>query len=117
MNANEYQVKAARTMDGDCSNDFDDLEISLIWNSLGLVGEAGEIAEHIKKGILHKHGIDKGELKRELGDVLWYLSALCTRLDFSLADVMQTNIDKLLTRYPDGFSYEDSHRRIDQQDA
>lgn len=41
----------------------------LIWTAIGLVGEAGEVAELVKKGVFHRHGIDKEKLKNELGDV------------------------------------------------
>ena len=75
---------------------------------LGLSGESGEIAEKIKKAI-HKSGGDdsafdkilneqKESLQKELGDVLWYLSALATELDISLSDVANTNLKKLYSR-------------------
>lgn len=50
---------------------------------------------------------------KELGDVLWYVAALCTKADLDMGEVMQGNIDKLRRRYPDGFSSEDSKRRVD----
>lgn len=88
-------------------------EISIAWNALGLAGEAGEVAELAKKGVFHQHGVDVDAFKKELGDVLWYTAALCTRLGLDMSDVMQLNIDKLRTRYPDGYSSEDSKRRVD----
>jgi NTP pyrophosphatase (non-canonical NTP hydrolase) len=92
-----------------------DDDMLLVWNALGLAGEAGEVAELVKKGILHQHGLDRDRLKKELGDVLWYAAALCTRLGVDMGEVMQGNIDKLLERYPEGYSAADSQRRVDTQ--
>jgi NTP pyrophosphatase (non-canonical NTP hydrolase) len=75
----------------------------IAWNALGLAGEAGEVADLIKKGIFHQKGLDKENLKKELGDVLWYLTALCSDLGLSLEEVMQHNIKKLKARYPEGY--------------
>lgn len=69
---------------------------------LGLVGESGEVAEKIKKTIRDDNGIitnkKKEEIKKELGDVLWYLSQLCNELGIDLADVAETNLKKLKSR-------------------
>ena len=113
MNANDYQKLAARTLIDRPDFVLSDGDIMLLWNALGLAGEAGEVAELVKKGILHQHGLDRERLKKELGDVLWYAAALCTRLGLDLSEVMQANIDKLYERYPDGFSATDSRRRVD----
>ena len=84
-----------------------------VWNAIGLAGEAGEVAEHIKKGVFHQHGIDREKLAKELGDVLWYAAALCTKSGLDMGEVMQANVDKLRKRYPNGYSSEDSKRRVD----
>ena len=113
MDANDYQKLAARTLIDRPGFELTDRDIMLVWNALGLAGEAGEVAELVKKGILHQHGLDHDRLKNELGDVLWYAAALCTRLGVDMGEVMQANIDKLLERYPNGFSATDSKRRVD----
>ena len=69
---------------------------------MGLVGEAGEVAEKVKK-ILRDNGglIDEGrkkELSKELGDVLWYLAQVATELNLSLDDIACLNIEKLNSR-------------------
>ena len=63
---------------------------------LGLTGEAGEVSDLVKKGIFHEKGIDLEHLKKECGDVLWYVAMICEACGFNLDDVMQTNIDKLI---------------------
>lgn len=103
MNADDYQQQAARTLIDAPDAPYSDDDIMLVWNALGLAGEAGEVADSIKKMVFHRHGVKRAELMKELGDVLWYVAALCTRLDVSLGEVMERNIAKLRVRYPDGY--------------
>ncbi len=69
---------------------------------LGLCGEAGEVAEKLKKIIRDKNGVieedDRQAFKKELGDVLWYIAATAAELKFSLSDVALANITKLSSR-------------------
>ncbi len=69
---------------------------------LGLAGEAGEVAEKFKKIIRDKNGeinkMDKQEIKKELGDVLWYISQISTELDLELEEVAKNNLNKLSSR-------------------
>ena len=114
MDANEYQRLAGRTLIEKPDAEYTDHEIMMVWNALKLCGEAGEIAEHVGKGVFHRHGLDKEHLIKELGDVLWYVAALCTRLDVTMSEVMERNIAKLLKRYPDGYRSERSINREDE---
>ena len=72
--------------------------------ALGLAGETGEVLEKIKKMIRDKNGVfspipeDIAELKKELGDVLWYLSALAFYNGIDLDDVARANLEKLRSR-------------------
>ena len=72
--------------------------------ALGLAGETGEVLEIIKKMIRDKGGVfetaqeDREKLKKELGDVLWYLSALAFYNDIKLEDIVITNLEKLASR-------------------
>jgi NTP pyrophosphatase (non-canonical NTP hydrolase) len=113
MDANEYQKLAARTLTSKPGAPLSDADAMLIWNALGLTGEAGEVADLIKKGVFHQHGVDKQKLLKELGDVMWYIAAMCTGMGATMSDVMAMNIEKLKTRYPDGFKTTDSLARID----
>ncbi len=79
--------------------------------ALGLAGEAGEVADYLKKVYGHGHTLDEAKLKKELGDVLWYLADMCTKFDFSLNEVALLNIEKLKSRYPSGFDFEKSKNR------
>ena len=75
---------------------------NLAYAVFGLCGESGEVAEKVKKLIRDKGGVVDDEfraaLKKELGDVLWYIQACCHELDFTMDEVAQGNLDKLLSR-------------------
>jgi len=79
---------------------------NLYYPALGLAGEAGEVCEKIKKIMRDKGGVlseeDSLELSKELGDVLWYLSALACEINVSLSSVAEENLDKLSSRQQRG---------------
>jgi len=94
MTFNEYQRKALTTA-RDKNNE-------LFHRVLGLVGEAGEIAEKIKK-LVRDHNanlnkLDKEDIAKELGDVLWYTATLADYLGFTLDDIAEQNVKKLADR-------------------
>ncbi len=75
---------------------------AIVYPTLGLTNEAGEFAGKVKKIFRDKGGViseeDRDALKSELGDVLWYLTQICSLLDLELADVAEANIAKLSSR-------------------
>ena len=97
MTFDEYQEKSRETAV------YPDQGSNFVYPTLGLVGEAGEVAEKVKKIIRDNGGeLDeehKEALAKELGDVLWYLSQLATELKVSLNDVADINIKKLQDRH------------------
>ena len=97
MNFNEYQ-KIAR------STAVYPKESKVIYPALGLCGEAGEVADKIKKTIRGDSSLDEvtGSIAGELGDVLWYLAILADDLGVELEDVAQWNVDKLNRRWRKG---------------
>lgn len=82
------------------------MDHSIVYPTLGLVNEAGEVAGKIKKIFRDKGGTisdtDREALKYELGDVLWYLTQICTELNLSLEEVAAANIEKLFSRLERG---------------
>ena len=73
-------------------------ETRLVENTLGLVGEAGEVAEKTKKMIRDGSNIKKGEIVKELGDVLFYTTAIANYFDTNLQEIININVDKLEDR-------------------
>ena len=74
--------------------------------AIGISAEGGEFAEIVKKCIFQGKPMDDDaqyHMKRELGDIMWYIAQACIALSISLEDVLDTNIQKLEARYPDGF--------------
>ncbi len=96
MNFEEYQRKSRETAIYPLKGN------NFIYPLLGLVGESGEVAEKIKKALRDSQGIidekRKLEIKKELGDVLWYLAQLATELNLSLDEIAKLNLEKLFSR-------------------
>ena len=102
MNFNEYQRLAMTTELMKRSAVLSAHDPAFVAKILGLVGEAGEIAEKFKKIVRDKNGVvseeDKADIEKELGDVLWYISALADYLSLTLDEVANKNIEKLFSR-------------------
>ena len=100
MNFSDYQTKSRKTAK------YPAIGHPLIYPTLGLTNEAGEVAGKVKKIFRDKQGIigeaEREALKGELGDVLWYLAQVCTELDLSLDEVAEHNIEKLYSRLERG---------------
>lgn len=100
MNFEEYQKESRKTAL------YPSAGSNFVYPTLGLSGEAGEVAEKIKKVIRDKDGVMDDEtremIKKELGDVLWYVSQISSELDLSLDEVAKGNIEKLFSRLERG---------------
>lgn len=111
MELNQYQILSKRTLPK--HNSQEDMKLALANYSMGLVGESGECIDHIKKHVFHGHQLNVEEIKNELGDVLHYLAGIATMCGLSLDDIAVGNVAKLALRYPEGFTSEDSIKRVD----
>ena len=89
----EYQNKSSRTMNNDLA-----LQESLCNWALGLSGEVGEVIEHIKKHCFHGKDLNYDEVEKEIGDVLWYVTAAAYDLGYELSEIAAMNIEKLQDR-------------------
>lgn len=102
MTLNEYQKQALTTEIMNRNNTINATEPAFMAKILGLVGESGEVAEKFKKIFRDKQGKvnteDKAEIKKELGDVLWYTAVIADYLAIDFEDVAQTNLNKLASR-------------------
>lgn len=86
----------------------------LVYSLLGIAGESGEVIDLIKKFIFQSKSVDIVHLKKEIGDLTWYIVLLCNTLGIDLQEVFQMNIDKLSARYPHGFNSYDANHRADE---
>lgn len=107
MTINDYQREALRT--ASCMNY--EHHGMLINGALGLCGEAGEVADIVKKTVFQGHTLDAEHIVKELGDVAWYLAITAHALGYTLEEVLQGNVDKLRKRYPNGFETDRSQHR------
>jgi len=100
MDFTDYQNKSRKTAR------YPAIGHPVIYPTLGLTNEAGEVAGKIKKIFRDKNGVigeeEREALKGELGDVLWYLAQICTELGLSLDEVAEHNIAKLFDRLERG---------------
>jgi NTP pyrophosphatase (non-canonical NTP hydrolase) len=96
----EYQRDAARTI-----NPYLAERDVLIMGALGLGGETGEVLEPIKKHLFHNKPLDVAALSKELGDVLWYVAALCSALNLDMGTIASENIAKLRDRFANDTRY------------
>lgn len=122
MEAKEYQNLAMRTNDGKGTDrllDWTNVDANgkikdpggLLNGCQGLSGEAGELNDLVKKWIFHKKPLDREHMKKEIGDVCWYIADICHSMGFDLGEIFQMNIDKLKARYPEGFSEQRANNR------
>ena len=109
----EYQLAAAAIAAGPGDNPT--LELAIF--GLGIAGEAGEVADLLKKHLGHGHALDVDKLRKELGDVLWYTAMIAHRHGLALSEVAAANLHKLQKRYPNGFSSEASQARVDELES
>jgi NTP pyrophosphatase (non-canonical NTP hydrolase) len=100
MRLSDYQARSRRTAT------YPEVGENIVYPTLGLAGEAGEVAEKVKKMLRDDGGVMTGErreaLAAELGDVLWYVAQLATEAGLDLDAIAQANLDKLLSRQQRG---------------
>lgn len=96
MNLDLYSTLAIRTL-----NDLGNLKANLAHMALGITGEAGEVADIIKKHYAYGKPLDTLHLVEEVGDIMFYLNGLLDLLGSSWDEVLEVNIKKLEARYPD----------------
>ncbi len=107
MSCNQYQKLAARTINKDL-----DLKHQGRHALHGMVGEIGELHSIYQKKY-QGHEFDEEHAKKELGDLLWFIAEYCTAHGWKLEDIARMNIDKLKSRYPEGFEEDKSLNRAE----
>lgn len=79
--------------------------VKLLEGTMGLVGEAGEIDEIMKKALFQGHQLDREHIALELGDTAWYLALAANAIGYDLETILKKNLEKIKERYPEGFEY------------
>ena len=109
MTLDNYQKEARKTAV------YTVMGARFVYPALGLCGEAGEIAEKVKKVFRDNSGVlveeKRQEMKLELGDVLWYVANLAQDIGFTLEEIGQANINKLYSRQQRGKLNGDGDKR------
>ena len=83
---------------------------------MGLAGETGETIDIFKKHIYQGKDLDINDVIEEIGDILWYIANLCNVNKITMKECMESNVEKLRKRYPNGFSIKDALERADKND-
>lgn len=104
MEFNEYQKESRKT--ALYTKDNANCGSPLVYVALGIAGESGEVVEKIKKLMRNQKGVitdeSRQDLRKELGDVLWYIAQMATELNITLDDIAKTNLVKLTSRLERG---------------
>lgn len=90
-------------------------QLNLLHLALGISGEAGEIADAIKKHVMYGKELDYVNVLEELGDLFFYMAGLMQELNLPFRDVLDHNIAKLSLRYPEGYTDAAAINRADKQ--
>jgi NTP pyrophosphatase (non-canonical NTP hydrolase) len=100
MDLNQYQTSALKTAI------YPHQGFDFTYPALGLVGEAGEVADKLKKVIRDNNGVLTDEVRdavaKEIGDVLWYVAVLASEMNYALDRIAQGTLDKLASRQQRG---------------
>lgn len=88
-----------------------DVTVNILHGALGIVTEAAEIADAVKKSIFYGKSFDLVNLQEEIGDCFWYLAILAHEANMSFEDIMKQNIAKIRVRYPEKFTERDALNR------
>ena len=111
----DWPVLAARMSELEVTADCNVTQ--LLTAALGLTAESGEFTEVVKKIFLQGKPYTEENIfhmKRELGDICWYLAQACMALDTTFDEVIEMNVDKLMARYPGGeFDVHYSENRVE----
>ena len=115
MESKEYIQDAIRTESRDFSKIGERMaqedNIRLLHAAIGIVTEAGELQDALKKHVFYGKELDTVNIKEEMGDLFWYLAIMADTLDISFEELMKTNIQKLKARYGEKFTEEKANFR------
>jgi NTP pyrophosphatase (non-canonical NTP hydrolase) len=110
----DYQDFVATVAKSCATEEVDGQTMNVLHWSLGLSGEVGELVDTVKKHVFYKQPFDIVNAQEELGDIVFYVAAMCEELGLTLDYVIANNKAKLMQRYPTGYSDELASKRLDK---
>lgn len=108
-----YQEAVKRTYQDRYQTRYGEMP-GIVVHGFGIAGEAGEVAELLKKCLSRGGELDIAKLREELGDVIWYATAIALDTGLTLEEIVAAQVEKGLRRHPNGFTPESSIARVDQ---
>lgn len=108
MSPDEYRA-ATLAISRQTDTPLDGADGRLALYGLGIAGEAGEVADEIKKVLFHMKDRDPVKIANEVGDVLWYADRVLAQFGLTMSDAMTANVAKLRARYPEGWDAAQIH--------
>lgn len=111
MKYKDYEVASERTCPDLGTNLNNEMHMVI-----GISTESGELLDAYKKRFAYGKEVDLINVKEEIGDLMWYISNLCRMKGFNLEEIMATNINKLMVRFPEKFSQENALNRDLEQE-
>jgi NTP pyrophosphatase (non-canonical NTP hydrolase) len=104
-------IKEYCSLTGNTRSDLENEQMDNFHMLMGMMTEVGELVDVFKKNMAYGKEIDWVNVREELGDLMWYVSEFCNINGFYLEDILENNIEKLRTRYPEKF---DSDKAINR---
>ena len=83
---------------------------------VGITGEAGELADAVKKHVFYSQQLDSANVQEELGDLMFYIQHFCNTIGLPLEYIISLNVEKLKRRYPNGYTDANAKLRLDKND-
>jgi len=106
MKIEKYLIETQRTLPNLGTSEANNLHMAL-----GISTEAGELLDIFKKRFAYKKTLDWVNVKEELGDLMWYISNFCAINGFDFEEILELNINKLKTRFPEKFTEHKANNR------
>ncbi len=97
------------------NDDLADVNPAILHAIIGIGSESGELQDALKKALVYHAPLDFNNIKEEAGDLLHYIARLIHACGWSFEDVMDTNIQKLQIRYPNGYTHQAGLARADKR--
>ena len=97
------------------NDDLANIDPAILHAIIGVGSESGELLDALKRALVYHVPLDFDNIKEEIGDLLHYIARLIDTCGWTFEEVMETNVQKLLKRYPNGYTHEAGLKRADKK--